>query len=125
AGGDINEQIDWLISESSRLQAGECQSEQAVYSVTEGLAIDGVPLEQHRLAVLNSGTEVNISASAKARCIVIGGEPVGERHKWWNFVSSRHSRIEQAKLDWREGRFAQVPHETEFIPLPEEPPSAT
>jgi redox-sensitive bicupin YhaK (pirin superfamily) len=97
-------------------------SEQAVYSVTEGLAIDGVPLEQHRLAVLNSGTEVNISASGKARCIVIGGEPVGERHKWWNFVSSRHSRIEQAKLDWREGRFGQVPEETEFIPLPFEAP---
>jgi hypothetical protein len=82
-----------------------------------------VPLEQHRLAVLTSGTEVNISASGKARCIVIGGEPVGERHKWWNFVSSRHSRIEQAKLDWREGRFGQVPQETEFIPLPFEPPN--
>jgi redox-sensitive bicupin YhaK (pirin superfamily) len=98
-------------------------SEQAVYSVTEGLAIDGVPLEQHRLAVLNSGTEVNISASSTVRCIVIGGEPVGDRHKWWNFVSSRRERIEQAKIDWREGRFAQVPQETEFIPLPEEPPT--
>ncbi|MBD1825995.1 pirin family protein, partial [Microcoleus vaginatus GB1-A2] len=98
-------------------------SEQAVYSVTEGLLIDGVPLEQHRLAVLTSGTEVNISASGTARCIVVGGEPVGERHKWWNFVSSRRSRIEQAKLDWTEGRFAQVPQETEFIPLPSEPPS--
>jgi hypothetical protein len=97
-------------------------SEQAVYSVTEGLAIDGVPLDQHRLAVLNSGAEVNISASGKARCIVIGGEPVGERHKWWNFVSSRRERIEQAKIDWREGRFGQVPEETEFIPLPEEAP---
>jgi redox-sensitive bicupin YhaK (pirin superfamily) len=45
-----------------------------------------MPLAQHRLAVLTSGIEVNISASDKARCIVIGGEPVGERHKWWNFV---------------------------------------
>ena len=98
-------------------------SQQAVYSVTEGLVIDGMSLEQHRLAVLNSGTEVNLSASGTARCIVIGGEPVGERHKWWNFVSSRQSRIEQAKLDWTEGRFAQVPQETEFIPLPEELPS--
>jgi redox-sensitive bicupin YhaK (pirin superfamily) len=97
-------------------------SEQAVYSVTEGLLIDGVPLEQHRLAVLTSGTEVSISTSGKARCIVIGGEPVGERHKWWNFVSSRRERIEQAKIDWREGRFGQVPEEIEFIPLPEESP---
>jgi redox-sensitive bicupin YhaK (pirin superfamily) len=52
-----------------------------VYSVTEGLLIDGVSLEQHRLAILTSGIEVNISASGTARCIVIGGEPVGERHK--------------------------------------------
>jgi hypothetical protein len=52
---------------------------------------------------------------------VIGGEPVGERHKWWNFVSSRPERIEQAKQDWQAGRFGQVPQEAEFIPLPEEP----
>jgi hypothetical protein len=45
---------------------------------------------------------------------------VGQRHKWWNFVSSRLERIEQAKQDWTEGRFGQVPDETEFIPLPEE-----
>ena len=45
-----------------------------------------------------------------------------KRHKWWNFVSSRDKRIEQAKHDWVEGRFAPVPQETEFIPLPKEPP---
>ena len=94
-------------------------SEQAVYSVTEGLQINGFTLEQHRLAVLTSGKAVNISADRTARCIVIGGEPVGERQKWWNFVSSRPERIEQAKRDWAEGRFEQVPQETEFIPLPE------
>ncbi len=105
-------------------------SEQAVYSVTEGLQINGVPLEQHRLAVLRAGASVEIAASSDsvsqsadrtARCIVVGGEPVGERHKWWNFVSSRQERIEQAKQDWRSRRFGQVPKETEFIPLPEEP----
>ncbi|MBF2029646.1 MAG: pirin family protein [Oscillatoriales cyanobacterium C42_A2020_001] len=95
-------------------------SEQAVYSVTQGLQVDGVPLEQHRLAVLTTGASVTITATDSARCIVVGGEPVGERHKWWNFVSSRRDRIEQAKQDWREGRFGQVPEETEFIPLPEE-----
>ncbi|MEO6860127.1 MAG: pirin-like C-terminal cupin domain-containing protein, partial [Microcoleus sp.] len=46
-----------------------------------------------------------------------------KRHKWWNFVSSRDERIEQAKHDWVEGRFAPVPQETEFIPLPFEPPN--
>ena len=49
-----------------------------------------------------------------------GGAPLeGERHIWWNFVSSSRERIEQSKADWREGRFAAVPGETEFIPLPE------
>ncbi len=100
-------------------------SEQAVYSVTEGLHLDGEPLAQHRLAVLTTGTAVTIAADSSARCIIIGGEPVGQRYKWWNFVSSRPERIEQAKQDWREGRFGQVPSETEFIPLPEEPKPKT
>ena len=97
-------------------------SEQAVYSVTEGLEIDGLPLEQHRLAVLTPGAVVEISSQRAARCLVVGGEPVGERHKWWNFVSSRPERIEQAKQDWRLGKFGQVSGESEFIPLPEESP---
>ena len=96
-------------------------SEQAVYSVTEGLQINGEPIAQHRLAVLTTGASVTISAEQVAYCLVVGGEPVGKRHKWWNFVSSSLDRIEQAKQDWRAGRFTPVPGETEFIPLPEEP----
>lgn len=97
--------------------------EQAVYSVTPGLKLEGEPLAQHRLAVLKAGQSVTIAAEGAARCVIVGGEPVGERYKWWNFVSSRRDRIEQAKQDWREGRFASVPGETEFIPLPEDAPS--
>lgn len=97
-------------------------SEQAVYSVTNGLSVDGEPLEPQRMLILPEQT-VSISATADARCIVVGGEPVGKRYKWWNFVSSRRERIEQAKVDWQNGRFEQVPQETEFIPLPEEPRS--
>ncbi|MCU0541521.1 MAG: pirin family protein [Oscillatoriaceae cyanobacterium Prado104] len=100
-------------------------SELAIYSVTEGISIDALPLEQHRLAVLNSGASVNISANSNARCMVVGGEPVGKRYKWWNFVSSSLDRIEQAKQDWVQGKFDRVPEETEFIPLPEEPHPAT
>jgi len=49
----------------------------------------------------------------------LGGEPLyGKRHIWWNFVSSRPERIEEAKADWKEGRFPQVPGDDEFIPLP-------
>jgi redox-sensitive bicupin YhaK (pirin superfamily) len=49
---------------------------------------------------------------------VVGGDPVGERFIFWNFVSSSSARIEQAKQDWQEGRFPAVPGDDEFIPLP-------
>lgn len=95
-------------------------SERAAYSVTEGISVDGNPLDQHRLVVLAADESVVITAEAGGRCIVVGGEPVGTRHKWWNFVSSRPERIEQAKQDWRDWKFGQVPEETEFIPLPDD-----
>ena len=95
-------------------------NERAIYSVTEGLLVDGEKLEQHQLALLSVEDKVEISANAQARCMVIGGKSLGERHKWWNFVSSSSERIQQAKHDWQSGKFLQVPGETEFIPLPDE-----
>ena len=74
---------------------------------------------------LRSGDEATIEAASPARVLVLGGEPAdGPRHIFWNFVSSSRERIEAAKADWRAGRFAKVPGETEFIPLPgdKEPP---
>jgi len=112
--------LDVHLAPGAHFTLPDAYREQAVYSVTEGLQINGVAIAQHRLAVLTSGTAVTVSADRAAHCIIVGGEPVGVRHKWWNFVSSRLERIEQAKKDWREGRFASVPQETEFIPLPEE-----
>lgn len=114
--------LDIQLAPGAQFTLPGAYSQQAVYSVTEGLQINGIAIAQHRLAVLTSSTAVTVSAEQAARCVVVGGEPVGVRHKWWNFVSSRPERIEQAKQDWREGRFASVPQETEFIPLPEEPP---
>lgn len=117
--------LDVRLDAGARLTLPGNYREQAVYSVTEGLHINGEPLAQHRLAVLKTGATIVLSADRPARSIVVGGEPLGTRHKWWNFVSSRLDRIEQAKQDWREGRFGQVPEETEFIPLPEEPARKT
>ncbi|MBA4058510.1 MAG: hypothetical protein C0490_27580, partial [Marivirga sp.] len=52
--------------------------------------------------------------------MMLGGEPLGERFIWWNFVSSRKERIEQAKADWKEGRILLPPNDNhEFVPLPE------
>jgi hypothetical protein len=55
--------------------------------------------------------------------MLLGGEPLGPRHIWWNFVSSRTGRIRQAAEDWKARRFDAVPGETEFIPLPEGGPN--
>jgi hypothetical protein len=55
--------------------------------------------------------------------MILGGAPMdGERLIWWNFVSSSAERIERAKAEWREGRWAKVPGDPEFIPLPDDPP---
>ncbi|ALF52677.1 pirin [Nostoc piscinale CENA21] len=111
--------LDVVLSANANFTVPTGYAERAVYSVTEGLSINNEPLEPYRLAILEPDYEVKVSASTEARCIVIGGEPLGQRYKWWNFVSSRPERIEQAKADWRDHRFANVPNETEFIPLPE------
>ena len=94
-------------------------NERAIYSVTEGLLVDGVELEQHQLALLSSD-EIEISTNTQARCVIVGGESLGKRYKWWNFVSSSTERIEQAKSDWQRGKFSKVPEESESIPLPDE-----
>ena len=62
-------------------------------------------------------------APVAARYAIFGGQPLGPRFLWWNFVSTRRERIEQAGEDWRAQRFGQGPGETEFIPLPSSRPS--
>ena len=71
------------------------------------------------MAVACPDKSVRLEASQDSRVMVIGGDPVGRRQIWWNFVSSSKDRIGKAKQDWKEGRFEKVPGETEFIPLPD------
>ena len=75
-----------------------------------------------QLLVLRPGDAIQVrnAGADEARFVVVGGETMdGPRHIWWNFVSSRPDRIEQAKADWAAGRFDAVPDDNEFIPLPE------
>ncbi|MET0648837.1 MAG: pirin family protein [Pyrinomonadaceae bacterium] len=79
-----------------------------------------------QLLLFRPGAEVILrgASGVDARLMLLGGAPLeGKRHIWWNFVSSSPERIEQAKEDWRNGRFAPVPGETEHIPLPETGPA--
>ena len=75
-----------------------------------------------QMLVFSPGRQVVIEAKSDAKFVVLGGEPMdGPRHLYWNFVSSRKERIEQAKEDWRNGRFETIPgDDVEFIPLPED-----
>jgi redox-sensitive bicupin YhaK (pirin superfamily) len=98
-------------------------AERAVYTVEGSTLLDGRPLPLHTLVLLAPGDEPLISAEGPARVVLIGGEPLGPRHLWWNFVSSRPERIRQAADDWAAGRFPAVPGDSEFIPLPERRPA--
>lgn len=93
--------------------------ERAVYVVEGGVQVGGAPLAPLHMAVLPAGAAVKIEAATAARLMLLGGAKMdGERHIWWNFVASSRELIEDAKMRWREQRFAAVPGETGFIPLP-------
>jgi redox-sensitive bicupin YhaK (pirin superfamily) len=94
--------------------------ERGAYIVEGNISVDGQSFERGRLLVFKPGTQVLLAAGSRARVMLLGGETLGPRHVWWNFVSSSKERIEQAKQDWKEGRFGGVPGDPEFIPLPEE-----
>lgn len=96
--------------------------ERAVYIVAGAVTAGGERFEPGRMLVLAPARPVRIEAAAGSRLVLLGGEPLdGPRHIYWNFVSSSRERIEQAKRDWREGRFPKVPgDEVELIPLPED-----
>lgn len=100
------------------LDAGH--SERALYVLDGEAQLDGADIPAMHLVVLDDGVRHRLRAKTPLKAMLLGGEPLdGPRHLWWNFVSSSKDRIEQAKDDWRDGRFGPVPGESEFIPLPE------
>jgi hypothetical protein len=116
---------DWLYAEvvleagaSAPLDPGH--EERAIYLVEGEIEIAGETFEGARLLIFRPGDRITVRAKTRSRVMFLGGTAMeGPRYIWWNFVSSRRERIEQAKEDWKSGRFAPVPGETEFIPLPE------
>ncbi len=95
--------------------------ERAIYIVSGEIEIAGDRFAAGKLLILRPGDAISVSAPVDARVVLVGGAAMdGPRHIWWNFVSSRKERIDQAKADWKQGRFDSVPgDEKEFIPLPE------
>ena len=109
----------WL-EQDALLEVDIEHAERAVYVVEGVVQCDGRTFGVGTMFVLRMDVVARISCKRAARLMLVGGAALdGERHVFWNFVSSSKERIEQAKDDWRSGRFGKVPgDEDEFIPLP-------
>jgi redox-sensitive bicupin YhaK (pirin superfamily) len=109
------------LDEGASLVVDEEHEERAVHVVEGAVFCDDREFGPGTLLVLRAGAQATISATRPTRVMLLGGAKLsGERHIFWNFVSSSTARLEQAKDDWKNGRFAKVPgDEIELIPLPE------
>jgi redox-sensitive bicupin YhaK (pirin superfamily) len=96
-------------------------SERGIYIAKGSIGVSGRTYSAGQMIVFGKSEDPVISANVASTLMLLGGEPLGERFIWWNFVSSRRERIEQAKADWKAGRILLPPNDNkEFVPLPED-----
>ena len=115
--------VRWALQPGARAALPAEYPERAAYVACGRIEVDGREYVAGQMLVFAPGETVAVLAVEASTVMLLGGEPLGERHIWWNFVSSSQDRIEQAKADWKAGRFALPPHDhDEFIPLPDDPP---
>jgi redox-sensitive bicupin YhaK (pirin superfamily) len=115
--------VDIRLDPGSHIQLpGNIAEERAVYTLDGSVEVAGQSFAADRLLVFRPGDEIIVRAPQGAHFMLFGGAALpSKRYIWWNFVSSSRERIEQAKQEWRSGRFDIVPgDEEEFIPLPED-----
>jgi redox-sensitive bicupin YhaK (pirin superfamily) len=111
--------LDVRLRAGGRMQLPALERELAIYPVDGDVRVDATVLPQRQMAVLGGGAAVSLVAVGDVRLVVVGGDPLdAPRHMWWNFVSSRKERVQQAAEDWAAQRMGQVPGDSEFIPLP-------
>jgi redox-sensitive bicupin YhaK (pirin superfamily) len=112
---------DVTLKAGSALPLDAGHEERAVYVIEGEIDVAGDRFGPQRLLVFKPGDAITIRAVSDTHLVIAGGAPMdGPRHIWWNFVSSRKERIEQAKADWSAGRIAlPVADADEFVPLPE------
>ena len=113
--------VDVQLDAGQSLPIDADHEERGLLLLSGEIELQGDRFSESRLLVFRPGDKLTVRAVSDARFMIIGGAALdGPRHIWWNFVSSRKERIEEAKQDWKMGRFNIVPgDETEFIPLPE------
>ena len=110
--------FDFDVASSRSVELPALASERALYAVDHPFEIDGEKVDEFTMVVVPTGATPRLAAPRGGRVALVGGEPIGHRFISWNFVSSRRELILQAEADWEAQRFARVPGETEFIPLP-------
>jgi redox-sensitive bicupin YhaK (pirin superfamily) len=110
-----------ILEKGARFGLPKEHSERGFYIVKGSVELSGKIYKAGQMLVFNKGVDPLIIASEPSTLMLLGGEPLGERFIWWNFVSSRKERIEQAKADWKEGRIILPPSDNhEFVPLPQD-----
>lgn len=110
-----------VLAPGTRFGLPQGYTERGVYVVKGSLEMGGRFYESGQLLVFTSGTDPVLIAREPTTLMLLGGEPLGKRYIWWNFVSSRQERIEQAKADWQAGRIQLPPNDhDQFIPLPQD-----
>ena len=103
----------------AKLALPEGMTELGVFIISGHIKVRDEEIKQHQLAILNTSQLNLLTATEQSHFVVIGGEPLGKRHMYWNFVATSREKIEQAKLAWQQGDFAPVPGEIGYIPLPD------
>lgn len=110
-----------LLDKGSKFTLPTGHSERAVYVAKGSVEVSLRVYDAGQLIVFDKNAEPTIIGKDQTVLMLLGGEPLGERYIWWNFVSSRKERIEQAKADWKAGRIILPPNDNhEFVPLPED-----
>jgi len=111
--------MHWDMEKGVRRKVTSEYTERAVYVASDAADVAGQKIGAGQMAVLGKG-DVIVTADEASTVMVLGGEPIGERFIFWNFVSSSKERLEQAKEDWKQGRM-KLPDgdDQEFTPLPE------
>jgi redox-sensitive bicupin YhaK (pirin superfamily) len=110
-----------VLKKGARFGLPKEHTERGIYMVKGSIEVSGRAYKEGQMLVFTQGADPVLNATEDATLMLLGGEPLGERFIWWNFVSSRKDRIEQAKADWKEGRIILPPNDNqEFVHLPED-----
>jgi len=111
--------LECYLEAGANLSLPENNDELGIYVISGQIAIGNDTINRHQLAIINTSRLKSLTASGQAHFVVLGGQSIGKRHMYWNFVSTSLAKIERARQDWKRGDFPSIPGETGSMPLPD------